>query len=56
MFIQPLIFASIPKAYGFEAATHFQLILLRGSLITIVVIGMGMTVHWLSIYKFLHTG
>jgi hypothetical protein len=37
-----LVFATIPKAFGFEAATHFQSILLRGSLIPIVVIGMGM--------------
>ena len=37
MFSQPLAFASIPKAYGFEAATHFPLTLLGGSLIPIVV-------------------
>ena len=37
MFSQPLVFASIPKAYGVEAATHFPLSLLGGSLIPIVV-------------------
>ena len=37
MFSQPLTFASIPKASGYEAATHFPLILLCGSLIPIVV-------------------
>ncbi len=37
MFSQSLAFATIPKAYGFEAATHFPLILLGGSLIPIVV-------------------
>jgi hypothetical protein len=37
MFSQPLAFVSIPKAYGFEAATHFPLNLLGGSLIPIVV-------------------
>jgi hypothetical protein len=40
---QLLAFATIPKASGFEAATHrFPSILLGGSLIPIVVIGMGM--------------
>ncbi len=37
MFSQLLGFATIPKAYGFEAATHFPSILLGGSLIPIVV-------------------
>ena len=37
MLSQPLAFASIPKAYGFEAATHFPSILWGGSLIPIVV-------------------
>ncbi len=37
MFSQSLAFATIPKAYGFEAATHFPLTLLGGSLIPIVV-------------------
>src|SRR4030042_920782 len=32
--------STIPKAFGFEAATHFEPILLSGSLILIVVIGM----------------
>jgi len=37
-----MIFAAIPKACGFEAATQIPSILLGGSLIPIVVIGMGM--------------
>ena len=37
MFSQPLAFATIPKAYGFEAATHYLFTLLGGSLIPIVV-------------------
>jgi len=42
---QLLAFATIPKAYSFEAATHhFPSILLGGSLILIVVIGMGMDI------------
>ena len=39
MFSQLLVFTTIPKAYGFEAATHFPLNLLGGSLIPIVVCG-----------------
>jgi hypothetical protein len=31
MFSQPLAFTSIPKAYGFEAATHFPLTFLGGT-------------------------
>jgi hypothetical protein len=49
-FSQPLAFATIlstaletgPKTYGSEAATRILSILLGGSLIQIVVIGMGM--------------
>ena len=37
VFNRNLAFTTIPKAYGFEAATHFLLILLGGSLIPIVV-------------------
>ena len=37
MLSRPLAFATILKACGFEAATHFPLILLGGSLIPIVV-------------------
>jgi len=37
-----MVFATIPKACGFEAATQITSILLGGSLIPIVVIGMGM--------------
>ena len=42
MFDRPLAFSSIPKAYGFEAATPFSINSMGGSLIPIVVIGMGM--------------
>jgi hypothetical protein len=44
--VQPL--AAIPKACGFEAATRFASILPGGSLIPIVVIGMGMAFAWLT--------
>ena len=37
VFGRNLAFVSIPKAYGFEAATRFPSILLGGSLIPIVV-------------------
>jgi len=37
MFSRPLAFSTIPKAFGFEAATRFPSILLGGSLIPIVV-------------------
>jgi hypothetical protein len=50
MFSRPLAFATIPKAFGFEDATRFSLILLCGSLIPIVVIGMGMAVPRLNTY------
>jgi len=42
VFSRLLILDAIPKACGFEAATHFASVLLGGSLIPIVVIGMGM--------------
>jgi len=42
VFSRSLSFTTIPKACGFEAATLSPLILLGGSLIPIVVIGMGM--------------
>jgi len=51
VFSRTLLFATIPKACGFEAATHFPSILLGGSLIPIVVIGMGMVLPWLNTYK-----
>jgi hypothetical protein len=38
-------FTTIPKACGFEAATHYLSILLSGNLIPIVVIGMGMALQ-----------
>jgi hypothetical protein len=41
---------TIPKACGFEAATQISSILLSGSLIPIVVIGMGMALPWLNTY------
>jgi hypothetical protein len=41
-FSRPLALATIPKACGFEAATRFTSNILGGSLIPIVVIGMGM--------------
>ena len=41
---------TIPKACGFEAATRFATILLRGSLIPIVFIGMGMALTWPNTY------
>jgi hypothetical protein len=41
-FGRPLVSEAIPKACGFEAATHFLLVKSCGSLISIVVIGMGM--------------
>ena len=50
MFSRPLAFSTIPKAFGFEAATRFPSILLGGSLIPIVVIGMGMALPWLNTY------
>jgi hypothetical protein len=50
VFSHPLTFATIPKACGFEAATHFPSILLGGSLIPIAVIGMGMVLPWLNTY------
>ncbi|MHC4537771.1 MAG: hypothetical protein ACYS6K_27890 [Planctomycetota bacterium] len=44
-------FASIPKACGFEAATHFPLTLLCGSLIgDCRVSPMGMAFPWLNTY------
>ena len=43
-----LTFATIPKACGFEAATRFPSILLGGSLIPIVTIGMGMALTLLN--------
>jgi hypothetical protein len=49
VFSLPLI-AAIPKACGFEAATHFASILLGGSLFPIVVIVMGMAFLWLNTY------
>jgi len=39
VFSRPLVFSTIPKACGFEAATRFSPILLGGSLIQIVVCG-----------------
>jgi hypothetical protein len=42
VFSRPLVFLTIPKACGFEAATRFTSTLIGGSLILIVVIGMGM--------------
>jgi hypothetical protein len=36
------VFSTIPKTFGFEAATHFILIPSCGSLIPIAGIGMGM--------------
>jgi len=52
VFSQALVFASIPKAYGFEAATHFQLTLLGGSLISIVIYrdgdGFSLAKHMLT--------
>jgi len=42
LFSLTMVFATIPKACGFEAATQITSILLGGSLIPIVVIGMGM--------------
>ena len=42
VFNRLLTLATIPKACGFEAATHFASVLVGGSLIPIVVIGMGM--------------
>jgi hypothetical protein len=50
MFSRPFVFSTIPKACGFEAATRFTLILSCGSLIPIVVIGMGMVLPWLNTY------
>jgi hypothetical protein len=50
VFSHPLTFATIPKACGFEAATHFPSILLGGSLIPIAVIGMGMALLWLKMF------
>jgi hypothetical protein len=47
-----LIFATIPKACGFEAATRFTSTRMGGSLIPIVVIGMGMALTWLNTYEF----
>jgi len=37
VFSQRLAFPTIPKAYGFEAATHFPSTLLGGNLIPIAV-------------------
>ena len=50
VFSRSLSFATIPKACGFEAATRFPSILMSGSLIPIVVIGMGMALPWLNTY------
>ena len=48
MFSRPMALATIPKAFGFEAATRFASIILGGSLISIIVIGMGMAFPWLN--------
>jgi hypothetical protein len=42
VFSWTMAFVTIPKACGFETATQVPSILLGGSLIPIVVIGMGM--------------
>jgi len=50
VFSRPLVLATIPKAWGFEAATRFKSTLMGGSLIPIVVIGMGMALTRLNTY------
>jgi len=47
-----LSFSTIPKACGFEAATHFTYFLMCGSFISIVVIEMGMALTNNKISKF----
>jgi len=44
------MFLTIPKAWGFEDATCYKSTLMGGSLIPIVVIGMGMVLTWLNTY------
>jgi hypothetical protein len=50
VFSRSLIFATIPKACGFEAATLSTSILLGGSLIPIVVYWDGDGFSWLNTY------
>jgi len=45
MFSRIMEFATIPQACGFEAATQIPSVLQDGSLIPIVVIGMGMAFY-----------